>query len=386
MAWDDPQWSERDTTWAAGLRWLQSWWRETELGLPAGPNVSSRNDRPVASNLPDEVDWTAAFLTQQAAAAAQRLATGHSGPGIAEAQRLRRSLLTSQGVAINAFAPLADHPVALRRWIEGATGADLSHVDQIEVRYEWAPDPTEHFRSGSAFDVFLELHHGSARSFVAVEVKYAEHLPAQAPPLRDDKYGEFTLASPSWTDDASSILTGKTTRQLWINALLAESLLVRGTENYVAGWSIVLTCGADHAAHAAATTVASFQTDTPAVPVSWSCFELLLDATQDIGELDQWRNAFRRRYLDLSPVASKLDPTDPRLSGIRPRDRAIEALRDARSTTSAVAERVLGDGSVIEQATQQPDEPSPTITQIDLAVHRLNVAAEALRQARRDLG
>lgn len=385
MAWDDRQWAERDTAWAAGLRWLQSWWRETELGFPPGPNVSSRNNRPVASNLPADVDWDAAFFTRQAAEAAERLATGHSGPGIAEAERLRRSLLTSQGVAINAFAPLTERPETLRRWAETATGADLSDVDSIEVRYEWAPDRASHFRSGSAFDVFLDLHHGSDRSFVAVEVKYAEHLAAQAPDLRDDKYGAFTRASPNWADGAATTLSGKSTRQLWINALLAESLLVRGAEDYVRGWSVVLTCGADEAAREAATTVASLQTETPAVPVSWSCFELLLDATTDVEALDEWRDAFTRRYLDLGPVAAKLNPSDPRLSPIDPRDAAVETLRTAWSAGSAVAERVLGAGSVIEQALDSSRERSPSITQLDLAARRLDIASEALRQARRDL-
>ena len=385
MGWDDPQWAEKENSWAAGFRWLQSWWRETELGLPPGPNVSSRNNRPVASNLPDDADWTAAFLTREAAETAKRLATGHTGPGIAEAERLRRSLLTSQGVAINAFAPLEAYPELLRRWAQDATGADLSHVERVDVRYEWAPDPAVHFRSGSAFDVFLDLRHGSARSFVAVEVKYAEHLASQAPRLRDDKYGEFTRLSPSWVDGAEDTLLGKSTRQLWINALLAESLLERGTEGYTAGWSVVLTCGADSVAREATTTVAALQTDVPTVPVSWSCFELLLDATTEVEALDEWRTAFRRRYLDLTPVATKLAPDDPRLSPVDPAQEALLALRAAWTTAAAIAERVLGDGSVIEQHLLGPDGRVPSITQLDRAARQLGIAMEALRQARRDL-
>ncbi len=55
-AWDDSAWQETDAAWTSGCRWLQSRWREKELGLPAGPHRASRPERVVASMLPIVAD------------------------------------------------------------------------------------------------------------------------------------------------------------------------------------------------------------------------------------------------------------------------------------------------------------------------------------------
>jgi hypothetical protein len=106
-SWDDDYWLEaRDTEWRRGCRWLQSCWRETELGLPAGPHrpptpgKEPRRTRPVASTLPLDVDWSVNYLTPEAATAAERLVETHAG-GLVDNDRLRRNLLSSQPVCIN---------------------------------------------------------------------------------------------------------------------------------------------------------------------------------------------------------------------------------------------------------------------------------------------
>lgn len=84
-AWDDSAWLEtRDTEWRRGCRWLQSWWREIELDLPAGPHQpptpgkAPRRMQPVASTLPLEVDWSVNYLTPEASAT-RRDACGWAG-------------------------------------------------------------------------------------------------------------------------------------------------------------------------------------------------------------------------------------------------------------------------------------------------------------------
>lgn len=385
--WDDDGWAESgDTRWAAGLRWLQAWWRHTQLELPPGPNVVAANDRPIASNLPADVDLSATCLTEAALHRARTLVAEHHGPGIVDEVRLRRSLLTSQMVAINAFTPLERHHDVLLSWASRAVGHDLTEATVRGMAYEWAPDPARHLRSGSAFDVMLDLEVDGAGHLIAIEVKYAEDLAAGAPALRDDKYPAFTRASGSWRDGAEDVLSAKSTRQLWINALLAEST-VRNEPDFVRGWSVVLTCGHDAAAREAATTVAALQTENPAAPVSWSSFEQLLDASTETADLAPWRQAFTARYLDLRPVTEKLKADDPRRQGpAQPDAGAGVSLDESTAMARAIADRVLGDGSVLQQLSESADGlGGRTVTQADLARRRLDVAVEALKQARRDV-
>src|SRR4051812_42897064 len=69
--WDDPRWLEKaDGPWQRRLRLQQGWWRETRLGLPAGPRRPG--GRLVVSMLPASVGLESNLMTGEAVGAAEK--------------------------------------------------------------------------------------------------------------------------------------------------------------------------------------------------------------------------------------------------------------------------------------------------------------------------
>lgn len=214
------------------------------------------------------------------------------------------------------------------------------------------PPPEDHFRGGSAFDAFITYRSGDRRGFVAIEAKYAEDLAGQAPKRVRDVYVEYTCTKPWWREVAEHRLMAPEARQFWLSVLLAQSLADRG-QGFDEGSSIVLTCRGDQAALDATVAVAcevvDDTSDAAAISPQWSSFEDVLAASEEVGALDAWRSAFTRRYLDYSPVEHKLKPDDPRVqpSG-EPGREAIAELQSRRALARAVAERVVGEDSILD--------------------------------------
>lgn len=319
-SWDDDFWRERDTVWRAGCRWLQGWWRETQLGLPAGPlwppeqQRARRRERPVTSRLPLDVGWDANYLSEEAADAARRLAATRPG-GLVDEDRLRRDLLSSQPLCVNLFGFLQHRGDLLGCWLEGLLDVP-GPVEVDEVRLEWAPPPAQHLGGGSAFDGMIVYHADGTRGFVAVETKYSEHLPDQAPRRVRDVYVEYTRQHPGWRSGAAERLAARATRQLWLNTLLAQSVLDRGDESFDQGVAVVLCCAADVDAVVAARAVAGEQQPRQVhdrvVSVAAASYEGLLATIPADDVAAGWADRMRARYVDTSPVAHKLSPRDPR--------------------------------------------------------------------------
>lgn len=394
--WDDAYWIEETdakSPWARGCRWLQSWWREVEIGCPPGEwkpvaqDKEPRRTKRVASMLPVGTDWQTNFLSPEAAAVAQDLGRRHSG-GIVDEDRLRRNLLASQPACVNLFAPLASHPEVLRRWLRHAVPRLPDGLEIESVEFEWAPQPAEHFGGGSAFDAFITYRSGGKRGFVAVETKYAEHLASQAPKRIRQPYIGFTESRAWWRPGAEIRLLDPATRQFWLNTLLAQSLVERGTEAFDEGVAIVVSCAADDDALSAAVAVAAEQvedaTEPAAVRIHWSSYEEILDAAENVSELAKWRAAFRRRYLDFSPVAHKLPADDPRLNTVDRYTSAVDGLRERLELARAVSERVTGAGSVAQEVVDSPHGRASTVDLL-VAARRLDDSVEALKSARRRL-
>lgn len=333
-AWDDLRWREKDNAWTAGCRWLQSWWRENQLGFPAGELSKRDGSRRVASMLPLDAPRDANFLVPSAAKAVdERLAEGNRS-GIVDEDRLRRNLLSSQPACFNLFGPFVEDPQTLLPWVQLF---DTQAERVFKVRFEWAPDRSRHFGGGSAFDVFVDYGAGGRR-FLGIECKYAEDLAATSIKVREP-YVTFTDGGSDWREGASRRLDVPRLRQLWLNTLLAQSL-VRREETYESGTVVVVACRADGAAREA-TGLVRAELHHPDVWLRWCPYEEMLDS---IRGHDEWVDRFRRRYLDFGPVAHLLPPDDPRLR----RDeepRNICGLRDLLT----IGQRVTGEGSVLEQ-------------------------------------
>lgn len=304
-AWDDRSWAEHDTPWTAGCRWLQAWWRHHELGLAPGARRPTDPDRLVASMLPFDAPTDANFLTADIASSVRaRLAEGNHS-GIIDSDRLMRNLLSSQPTCFNLFGPFVDEPDALLGWVRTIDQA----ADTVTgARFEWAPPRLDHFGGGSAFDALVTYGttNGDNR-FLGVEVKYAENLEESSITVRDP-YREYTEANGLWREGAAGRLDTPRLRQFWLNTLLGQSLVKRGT-GFQAGTVVIVAPGADRSA-AAATDAVRTELIDPDQWLRWSPYEAVLAAVDD---QDAWKRRFRQRYLDFSPVRHLLFAHDPRV-------------------------------------------------------------------------
>jgi len=306
LSWDDRRWVESDTPWAAGCRWLQSWWRAQVLNALPGPKSSS-GGKLVCSMLPLDIGQAANFLGAdiEAAVAARLSEGGHSG--IIAKDRLYRNLLSSQPMCFNLFGPFVKHPDHLIEWVRTL---DDSAVKVRRIRFEWAPERCSHFDGGSAFDAFVEYTASTGgERFIGVECKYAENLERSTIKLRN-VYGDYTAGSANWRDGASARLSAKHLRQFWLNTLLAQSLVDRGGGTYESGLVVVVAAAADRSADEATASVRSDLIEADRW-LRWCPYESVLDATAGH---DQWRQMFAKRYLDFGPVNHLLAANDPRQS------------------------------------------------------------------------
>ena len=332
-AWDALSWKEQDNKWTAGCRWLQSWYRDTELGIGPGEQSKERPHRLVASMLPLGSDRKLNFLSDEILAVVDARLEDGTHSGIIEKDRLFRNLLSSQPASFNLFAPFVTDPTALVPWIRTLDGT----ADRIDrILFEWAPDPRLHFDGGSAFDVFIEYSSSGEPCFLGVECKYAENLGASSIRVREP-YVEFTTTSSAWRDGAARRLDVARLRQFWLNILLAQSLVER-EQRFRRGSVVIVACNADVSAREA-TALVRAELETPDAWLRWSPYEDVLSAVQGH---ESWSAAFRRRYLDFIPVRHLLAADDPRVAE---RHSGVDGLHDL----SVVAQRVTGEGSILEQ-------------------------------------
>lgn len=292
-SWDDSYWTESgDTTEQKRLRRHQSWWRETELQVPAG-HIKTR-DKPVASMLPEEASgdlnlWT--LEARQAFARADDRLKAAPGAGIIEPTRLWRNLLSSQPLCFNLFGYLAADPSALLPWVQ-SWAPDATAVMDIEL--EWAP--TEGALARSAFDALVTyaVGHGQ-RGFLGIECKYAEDLMQAQRNAAAEKFVQATQ-NGAWKSGAAEALDQNGLRQFWYNTLLAQQVLRDG--DYVAGRSLVVALDGDTKAKHAVTQVACHLRDP-----EFLVFDSLERVVGSVAGHDEWAKTFERRYLRLDVSA-----------------------------------------------------------------------------------
>lgn len=302
--WNDEGWKEPgDSEWAAGCRWLQSWWRATVLEVPPGERTT-RDHRLVGSMLPLGSSQGLNFLNAGIGAAVEARLASPEHAGIIQEDRLFRNLLSSQPACFNLFGPFVADPGGLLSWVQtiddAATGVTL-------VRFEWAPDRKEHFDSGSAFDALVEYQTGKSKRFLGIECKYAEDLSKSSITVRPPFF-EWTTPAHGWKEGAAERLDHPKLRQFWLNTCLVQSLAEKDGR-YDRGTSVIVACAADTSAEE--TTIAVAQELLSEWGLRWSPYERVLDATQ-VPELTQWKERFIMRYLDFAPVRDLLGSSDPR--------------------------------------------------------------------------
>lgn len=153
--------------------------------------------------------------------------------------RLYADLLSSMPMCFNLFGPLSGDltlaSAAVRTWwpeAQGSVGA---------VRFEWSPGRRirgKYLENASAFDVAFELSlNGRRRGIIGVETKYHEHCKVEKVPsdTRLRRYRRVTSESGVFKTDALQALVGTHLQQIWLDHLLALSMVQDRDENW--DWS-----------------------------------------------------------------------------------------------------------------------------------------------------
>ncbi len=287
-----------EPAWRAKYRLLQSWYRQMVLKAPAG----RFRGRYRGNHLSPE--WvakypTANFLTGEVSdyvdsRVPQVLAQG----GVIEETRLRANLLSSQPLCFNLFGHLRAYPEHAITVLNATFDLDIETIKAIEV--EWAPDPASHLGDKTAFDAYVEYTTPDGeRGFIGVETKYTEPFTLQE--YDRPSYRRVTDdPSSGFKRGAADLLKGKSTNQLWRNALLVAS--IRKEEGFDLGHVALLACKEDRALTGAVKKFAE-QLIEPRSLLRVANFEDLISVADKIPALADWASAFRGRYLDLTQIA-----------------------------------------------------------------------------------
>ena len=285
-----------DSARTSRYRDLQSWFRQTRLGVPPGRD---RRGRTVSSMLPaEEVSRRPGlnFVTPEAADYAAHRAGEVLRTGTLDEDRLRRNMLSSMPMCFNIFGSLRADP-DLPALLSEVFALDVSSIEVVEC--EWAPERTEHLNDRTTFDAFVTYRDSTARRcFLAVETKYTE--PFSQKEYDSLLYRQVTADSGYFREGASEHLMGRATDQLWRMAMLAASMLHR--DEFDSGSIAVLSLADDRHARVAVEGVRAQVIDEDFVKFA-SLEELAEGALQHEG-LRGWATEFAVRYLDLTPVGS----------------------------------------------------------------------------------
>jgi hypothetical protein len=233
-SWFDVDRVSRDpasTAWKRLARLRQARWRES-LGYPIGAHPYAGGDAstPVGSRL--ALDFAKArgpnFLTQAALTSARHRVANPEPHQMLSEDRLWADLLSSMPLCFNLFGDLAADPeqaaLAVRAWWPSAP------LGAVTVKFEHSPGRRKASFLGnrSAFDVAFEIDQGNgAHAIVGVETKYHEHAKAEASPRPAAlaRYVEVTECSGAFVDGWRALLIGTDLQQIWLDHLLALSML-----------------------------------------------------------------------------------------------------------------------------------------------------------------
>jgi hypothetical protein len=206
------------------------------MGYPIGavPYVGGMGSTPVGSRL--ALDFAKArganFLTPAALEAARHRLANREDHQMLSEDRLWADLLSSMPLCFNLFGDLRADPEqaaqAVRAWWPAAPrGA-------VTVKFEHSPGrrDTSFLGNRSAFDVAFEVDTGSgAHGIIGIETKYHEHAKAEVVPRATvlERYLQVTERSGAFVDGWHSRVVGTELQQIWLDHLLALSMLQHPT-------------------------------------------------------------------------------------------------------------------------------------------------------------
>ena len=297
MEWDDPELEvEGEDARSASYRALQSWWRETVLGLEPGMEGAEPRGYLLPANAVEENSALNFLDARIANYARDRVREVLRNGGLLDPIRLERNLLGSTPLCFNLFGMLRNEPEATARVLGPLLNLPIASIDAIEVAWH----PRRHpLQDRTAFDAFVAYRTADARrGFVGVATKYTEPFPTVEG--RNDAYRLWTeMPVAGFKPCAADALHKPPTNQLWRSALLAVA--VRADESYDLGHVAVLATAGDPAVKEAVEGFATWHL-RPDELLRSASLEDLVTAAKNEPALAGWAHAFERRYLDLSPV------------------------------------------------------------------------------------
>jgi hypothetical protein len=277
----------------------QATWRQARgFGMGSQPIVGGPDAKPVGSRVPLAVaQETGVNFLSHAVRAAVRWRLDHPEKHqMLQEPRLWADLLSSMPMCFNLFGELHADPAAadtaVHAWWPDTPGRVTA------TRFEWSPgrlDP-QYLGNRSAFDVAFELEPpDGTRGVVGVETKYHEHAAREpAPkPERLARYLEVTERSHAFGPGAVQRLVGTDLQQIWLDHLLALSMLQHPTGRWTWARFVLVAPGGNPSFHDAAERYRDLLADPSTF--AFCTIEQLLDAP---GALPATLvDDFRKRYL-----------------------------------------------------------------------------------------
>ncbi|MEZ4387217.1 MAG: hypothetical protein R3D98_06500 [Candidatus Krumholzibacteriia bacterium] len=230
-------------------RLQQALWRE-ERGIPIGSQPmrpkEGQKSRPLGSriDLGYALETGANFLSDSARECARRRVAHPEPHQTLDVDRLYSDLLSSMPMCFNLFGELAADldlaDEAVHAWWPDVPGRVSA------VRFEWSPGRRlagEYLENRSAFDVAFELDLGRGRlGVLGVETKYHEDCRREKPPsdYRRTRYEYVSRSRGVLSRDRIYDILGTDLQQIWLDHLLAESMLLHESKRWTwAGFVLV---------------------------------------------------------------------------------------------------------------------------------------------------
>lgn len=298
-------WYQRDNDSQRRARLRQSMWPQ-ENGYPAGSRQTKGHDLVWGCRLAMPAAkhelWnylTPTIRNRVRLELEEQKAVAPAFGKLLSTPRLYDDLLSSQPLSFNLFAELdADRDLAGR--VFRALWPERVHtVDQIEFEYSPGRGDSKYLANRSAFDVFVRYRTpAGGPGFLGIEVKYHENLRVKAAELKD-RYDDVAERSGVFDDPKHSQLRKRPLQQIWLDHLLALSML-RAGDGWDDGLFVLLTPSKNKRCSDVAADYNQLLIDDE------NTFEIVaLEPVVNAIEAetnDAWIKDFRSRYLDFSAI------------------------------------------------------------------------------------
>jgi hypothetical protein len=227
------------------VRFHQSWYRVTALGLSRWGVTQGSSPRELGSVLCDE-DASAGlnFLTPSAF----DLYRSRHAAGWGIDPRCSAYMTSSQALTINLFGLIGDNET----WLLGCLNAwlgrsDLRHVEALEL--EFAPSRRSlHLNDQTRIDALILAVGDTGTEVIAVEVKYADRFNSRRVDIDTQPYRELARRSGLWKFPSRALTDRRLNQLARIHALATSYALSLDVDRPTS--LLVLTHGLDHVAEA----------------------------------------------------------------------------------------------------------------------------------------